>query len=59
MSKNGPSRGQLLAALKAQATWVRAALDCKTWHWDADQREAAEFEYKAAIAVIADEEQFQ
>lgn len=28
--------------------WVQAALDCKTWVWDGDQREAAEIELAAA-----------
>jgi hypothetical protein len=32
-------------------SWLRAALDCKDWHWDPDQREAAEFAYQAAAAA--------
>lgn len=28
--------------------WLRAALDCKAWNWDADQRECAEQSYKDA-----------
>lgn len=31
--------------------WLRAALDCKNYRWDADQREAAEFAYTAALAA--------
>lgn len=31
----------LEAALRVQTKWVQAALDCKTWVWDSDQRLAA------------------
>jgi hypothetical protein len=44
---------ELLVALKRQADWVRAALECKTWAWDGDQRDAAEIEHAQALAVIA------
>lgn len=40
------SKDEQIADLRAQlslmCTWVRAALDCKTWHWDGDQWEAAD-----------------
>jgi len=36
--------------------WVRAALDCKDWYWDGDQREAAEYSRsrlaKSALAKV-------
>lgn len=41
------------ASLKAMTDWVRAALQCKTWDWDGDQREAAELELAAAMSAIA------
>ncbi len=31
--------------------WLRGALDCENYYWDPDQREAAEFAYKAALAA--------
>lgn len=33
-------------------SWVRAALDCKTWDWDDDQRECAELELAAALEAL-------
>jgi hypothetical protein len=36
---------RLEAALRETLSWLRAALDCKTWSWDDDQREAAESDY--------------
>lgn len=41
------------ASLRAMTDWVKAALNCKDWHWDGDQREAAEFELATALAAIA------
>ena len=43
----------LLEALKHQSDWVRAALNCKSWEWDGDQREVAELELAVAIAAIS------
>jgi hypothetical protein len=48
-----PAMGELVEALRAQASWVRAALNCASWTWDEDQREAAEIELAAADAVLA------
>lgn len=33
--------------------WLRAALDCKSFHWDGDQRECAEGAHKAATEWLA------
>ena len=43
----------LLASLRAMVDWTNAALNCKDWHWDGDQRQAAEQERDVAMAVIA------
>ena len=43
----------LLEALAIQNEWVRAALECKDWHWDGDQRVAAEQSLAAGLAAIA------
>ena len=48
-----PAMGELAEALRTQASWVRAALNCASWTWDEDQREAAEIELAAADAVLA------
>lgn len=40
-------------AVKEVGTWLRGALDCKEWHWDADQHEAAEDAYKALQAALS------
>jgi hypothetical protein len=34
-------RDRLRKSLDRQTHWVQAALDCKTWVWDSDQRLAA------------------
>jgi len=39
--------------LERQADWVRASLACKSWHWDADEREEAENEYAETMAALA------
>lgn len=33
--------------------WLRAALDCKAWGWDTDQRQAAEDDHAALSAALA------
>ena len=36
-------------------SWITAALECKDWHWDADQHEAATHtrdELRAALAIL-------
>lgn len=43
---------ETLASLGAMVDWVKAALNCKDWHWDGDQREAAELEFATALAVV-------
>lgn len=43
----------LVEALKNQNEWVRAALECKDWAWDGDQREAAEWSLADARKVLA------
>ena len=35
------SQVELLEALEIAELWLTAALECKEWHWDADQYEAA------------------
>ncbi|NBT32737.1 MAG: hypothetical protein EBT13_12790 [Rhodobacteraceae bacterium] len=40
------------------AIWLRTALDCKDWHWDADQYDAAEWSYnqlRVALRVLTGE----
>lgn len=46
MSETNESEGAVSAAL----LWLRGALDCKEFAWDADQREAAEQAYAAAVS---------
>jgi hypothetical protein len=41
----------MYTSLKAMTDWVRAALRCKTWNWDEDQRDAAERDLAAALAA--------
>lgn len=43
----------LKAALRESDAWVRAALQCKDWHWDDDQREAAIYSVKQAHAALS------
>jgi hypothetical protein len=42
-----------LEKLEHGLSWVRAALDCKTWDWDGDQREVAELELADAEKIVA------
>lgn len=49
-----PEVKALVEALEVQTIWVRAALDCKEWAWDALQAEAAEESCAAARAALAD-----
>jgi len=41
------------AAVHDALNWLRAALDCKNYHWDADQREAAELAYAEAVKNLS------
>lgn len=41
------------ASLRAMTDWVKAALNCRDWHWDGDQREAAEIELATALEALA------
>jgi hypothetical protein len=43
---------ELENALIAMTDWVVAALDCEAWHWDGDQREAAENDLAAALRAM-------
>lgn len=43
-------------ALTTTQQWLRAALDCKDWHWDPDQHEAAEMAFQAAEAALTPKE---
>jgi len=43
----------MLSSLKEITLWLRAALDCETWHWDGDQRAAAESSYELGMTAIA------
>lgn len=47
---------RLREALGLQNEWVRAALECKDWVWDGDQREAAEWSLSQARAALRTEE---
>jgi hypothetical protein len=49
MSEMSENDGAVSAAL----LWLRGALDCKEFAWDADQREAAEQAYSAATSSVA------
>lgn len=44
---------ELLEASRDGEVWLAAALDCATWSWDADQREAATDNLARIRAVIA------
>lgn len=48
----GIIKGRETCALYWTSFWLRSALDCKDWQWDADQREWAEQAHKAAIDVL-------
>lgn len=59
-----PDDGQQVIALVARVReleqaaqhgeiWTSAALDCKNWHWDQDQREAAEHSLEAIRRAVA------
>jgi hypothetical protein len=37
--------------LREGTMWLRSALDCKDWQWDADQRECAEGCYQRLRAA--------
>jgi hypothetical protein len=39
------------------AIWLRAALSCKEWAWDVDQRESAEACLKALDAALSNLDQ--
>lgn len=43
---------ELIECLEIQLIWVRGALDCKSWTWDEQQREAAESEYNRATQLL-------
>lgn len=47
---------ELRKALTHSNHWVEAALECKNWTWDADQREAAEMSVAEARTVLAQKE---
>lgn len=47
------SAPELLEHLKRRCSDLRAALDCKAWTWDEDQRYAAELEYAESMELIA------
>lgn len=47
---------ELEGAAKEADFWLEGALQCKSWHWDGDQREAAEFalaRLRSAVGVSA------
>jgi hypothetical protein len=53
-----PEVAALVDKADLAAIWVRAALDCKDWHWDADQYDAAEWscnELRAALRPFTGE----
>lgn len=43
---------ETLEASRHVALWLRGALDCKQWNWDADQREAAEDAYSKLMELL-------
>jgi hypothetical protein len=48
-------RDRLREALTHLVPWVQAALDCKSWRWDGDQRSAAEECLEDARAALSGE----
>lgn len=46
-------RDALAKALENTVAWLTAALECKTWSWDADQHEAATATRDDARATLA------
>ncbi len=44
---------RLREALELQNEWVRGALQCKDWHWDGDQRAAAEWSLAQAEDMLS------
>ena len=45
---------ELLEAAQMGVIWLTAALNCTSWIWDGDQREAAEIELAKMNAAIAE-----
>jgi hypothetical protein len=53
-SSGGDTRQQdIRDALGAMIDWVGAALNCADWHWDGDQRAAAQYEMEKAKSALA------
>lgn len=50
---NDPTRKRLVDALKLSQCWLKAALECKDWHWDSDQYKAAEQSYVEGEAALS------
>lgn len=50
------SAPHLLTSLKEAAFWLEGALQCKSWIWDQDQREAADLSLAAAVKAISEAE---
>jgi Lar family restriction alleviation protein len=48
-----PSGEGLVEALREAECWLTAALECKTWHWDPDQRVAATDAQRRARQALA------
>lgn len=50
---------ELINASSLALEWLKAALECKDWAWDFDQRECAEFSVQQLTTIIAKYEEKQ
>lgn len=46
------TKEELIGSLELCVIWVRAALECKAWHWDPDQWAAADHSCREAQALL-------
>lgn len=51
--RHGAEIAELVTASDLALEWLKAALECKDWVWDFDQRECAEFSVQHLSAAIA------
>jgi len=41
-----------ISVLESSLWWLEGALQCKTWNWDADQREAAAWSLVESTKIL-------
>lgn len=53
ITKLEAEKAELVRHLHNLDAWVSGALECKDWHWDPDQREAATLDHVSAQSFLA------